>query len=233
MINVWIVELTPCLKDATTGEMISTEVLRVVRKSFLEKYNEKTGWYVDWASLLDTDEIYALVIKGTVDIQGLVAIERDDDSKAIYVSWMVAAPQNNKMLTENIKNLGVGGHLFAIAADKSVEYGYDGFLYGFAANKELLEHYMESFKADFIGMRHPYQFMIDVIGAKEIREVYVMSGLMQNYRESLANTPGPILLKDIPKMVIDYRGLIKYAREKGVQPAMLSEKEKQKFVLSK
>lgn len=55
---------------------------------------------------------------------------------------------------------------------------------------------------------------------------------MQNYRESLANTPGPILLKDIPKMVIDYRGLIKYAREKGVQPAMLSEK-KQKFVLSK
>lgn len=172
MINVWIDELTPCLKDATTGEMISTEVLRVVRKSFLEKYNEKTGWYVDWASLLDTDEIYALVVKGTVDIQGLVAIERDDDSRAIYVSWMVAAPQNNKMLTENIKNLGVGGHLFAIAADKSVEYGYDGFLYGFAANKELLEHYMESFKADFIGMRHPYQFMIDDIGAKEIREVY-------------------------------------------------------------
>lgn len=172
MINVWIDELTPCLKDAVTGEMISTEVIRVVRRSFLEKYNEKTGWYVNWASLLDTDEIYALVIKGTVDIQGLVAIERDDDSKAVYVSWMVAAPQNNKMLTDNVKNIGVGGHLFAIAADKSVEYGYDGFLYGFAANKDLLEHYLKSFNGEFIGIRHPYQFMIDEEGAKEIREVY-------------------------------------------------------------
>jgi hypothetical protein len=56
---------------------------------------------------------------------------------------------------------------------------------------------------------------------------------VQNYRESLANTPGPILLKDIPQMVIDYRGLVKYAREKGVQPIMLSENEKQRFVISK
>lgn len=57
---------------------------------------------------MTTDEVYALVIKGTVDIQGLVALEKDDDAKAIYISWMVAAPQNNKMLTEEIRNLGVG-----------------------------------------------------------------------------------------------------------------------------
>lgn len=55
----------------------------------------------------------------------------------------------------------------------------------------------------------------------------------QNYRESLANTPGPSLLKDIPPMVIDYRGLIKYAREKGVQPVNLSEQEKEKFIIAK
>ena len=36
MINVWIDEMTPCLKDNLTGELISTEVLRVRRKSFLQ-----------------------------------------------------------------------------------------------------------------------------------------------------------------------------------------------------
>ena len=46
--------------------------------------------------LLDSCEVYGLVIKGTVDIQGLIALEKDANSKALYVSWMVAAPQNNK-----------------------------------------------------------------------------------------------------------------------------------------
>ncbi|MGN0582416.1 MAG: hypothetical protein ACI4KB_06910 [Oscillospiraceae bacterium] len=99
-------------------------------------------------------------------------MEKDSDSKAIYISWMVSAPQNNKLLTENVKNIGVGGHLFAIAVDKSMEYGFDGYVYGFAANRELLDHYMKQFNAQFIGMRHPYQFMIDDVAAQTIREVY-------------------------------------------------------------
>lgn len=53
MINVWIDELTPCLKDTQTGEIVQTEVIRIVRKSFLKKYNEKNGWYVNWAELLE------------------------------------------------------------------------------------------------------------------------------------------------------------------------------------
>ena len=60
-------------------------------------------------------EIYALVVKGTVDIQGLVSLQNNSDAKAIYIQWMCSAPQNNKLLTENIKYSGVGGHLFAIA----------------------------------------------------------------------------------------------------------------------
>ena len=39
MINVFIDEFTPCLKDVKTGELVQTEVLRVSRKSFLKKYN--------------------------------------------------------------------------------------------------------------------------------------------------------------------------------------------------
>lgn len=95
MINVIIDELTPCLVDTSTGEIVETEVIRIKRKSFLSKYNSKTGWYVNWVDLLTENEVYAIVLKGTVSIQGLVAIRPDEAMKAVFVSWMVAAPQNN------------------------------------------------------------------------------------------------------------------------------------------
>ena len=57
-----------------------------------------------------------------------------------------------------------------------------------------------------------------------------MNGLKQRYKESLKNTPGPVLLNDLPPMTIDYRGLVSYARSKGVQLGLLSEEEKAAFV---
>ena len=45
MITVFIDDLTPCLIDNTTGEIVETEVIQIKRKSFLDKYNSKTGWY--------------------------------------------------------------------------------------------------------------------------------------------------------------------------------------------
>jgi hypothetical protein len=172
MINVIIDEFTPCLKDGKTGELVQTEVIRVRRKSFLNKYNKKNGWYVNWASLADENEIYALVVEGSVDIQGLVALAADEDMKAVYITWMCTSPENNRLLTEDVRYLGVGGHLFAIAAQKSVEYGYEGYIYGFAANQELLKHYVETFNGEIIGILHPYHFAIDEVNAQKIMEVY-------------------------------------------------------------
>ena len=117
MLNVWIDELTPCLRDNETGDFVQTEVVRIRRKSFLAKFNKKNGWYTDWENLLQGHEIYALVVKGTVDIQGMVALSRNDDYQAVYVAWTCAAPLNNKMVCDSPKYSGVGGHLFAIAAD--------------------------------------------------------------------------------------------------------------------
>ncbi len=135
MITVWIDEFTPCLKDALTGDIIETEVVQVTRKSYLAKYNQQTQWYINWASLLDENEVYALVIKGTTDIQGLIALQNNEDMRAVYITWMCVAPQHNKQIVLESKYLGVGGHLFAIAVDKSIEYGFDGVITGFAANK--------------------------------------------------------------------------------------------------
>lgn len=57
-----------------------------------------------------------------------------------------------------------------------------------------------------------------------------MNGLMKKYRESLANTPGPVDKESIPKVRIDYKGLLKFAKEKGVTPADLSFEETLPFM---
>lgn len=85
---------------------------------------------------------------------------------------MYSASRSTIGIREHVKYSGVGGHLFAIAAQKSMDFGFDGLMYGFAANQELLKHYMKVFNAEFIGMLHPYQFAIDEDNAKEIVEVY-------------------------------------------------------------
>ena len=43
MITFRIDEFTPCLKEVETGEIYDTEVVRLKRKSFLSKFNKKTG----------------------------------------------------------------------------------------------------------------------------------------------------------------------------------------------
>jgi hypothetical protein len=172
MINVLIDEFTSCLKDAETGDIIETEVIRIKRKSFLSKFNTKTGWYVNWEKLVRENEVYALVVKGTVDIQGMVALQKIEDYGAVYISWMCAAPHNNPMITNNKKYIGVGGHLFAIAVDKSIEYGFEGAITGNAADKALVNHYCKAFGAIHLGMIHPYQIFIDEEAAAKIREVY-------------------------------------------------------------
>lgn len=174
MICIEIDELVPCLIDNETGEIVETEVIRIKRKSFLSKYNKKTNWYINWADLLKQNEIYAIVIKGTVDIQGLVAIRPDNDMQAVFVTWMVAAPHNNpEILNGKEKRYkGVGGHLFAIASKKSVDYNYGGAITGFAANEKLMQHYCQLFNAEKICMLHPYQIFIPENEGLKIQEVY-------------------------------------------------------------
>lgn len=172
MVNVIIDERTHCLKDAETGDILETEVIQIKRQSFLSKFNKKTGWYVNWGTLVKENEVYALVIKGTVDIQGLVALQSMDEYGAVYITWMCAAPHNNPMITDKKKYIGVGGHLFAIAVDCSIRTGYGGAVTGNAADLELVKHYCETFEAMHLGILHPYQFFIDEKNASKIKEVY-------------------------------------------------------------
>ena len=53
-----------------------------------------------------------------------------------------------------------------------MEWGYGGAIHGFAANRELEEHYIKMFGAEHLGMLHNYQIFIDEEAAQKIREVY-------------------------------------------------------------
>ena len=60
-----------------------------------------------------------------------------------------------------------------------------------------------------------------------------MSGLMKSYNftrymESLENTR---MQAPIRKVKIDYKALLNYAKEKGVQPCDLEKEEQEKFVI--
>ncbi len=56
-----------------------------------------------------------------------------------------------------------------------------------------------------------------------------MNEQMQRYKESLKEMSEPVMLSQMTKTV-DLRGLMKYAKEKGVKVAQLSEKERMSFV---
>jgi hypothetical protein len=56
-----------------------------------------------------------------------------------------------------------------------------------------------------------------------------MNGQMKRYRESLAKTSDPILLSQIDQS-LNLRGIIRYARDKGVKVEQLTEAEKMRFV---
>lgn len=171
-INIWIDEIVPCLKDTVTGEMKETVVFKIESRSYLKQYTEQNGWQINWIELPADVEVYELALKDTKEIQGLVAVKNDVNSRAAFLHWACTAPQNNKHDFGKQKYSGVGGHLFAIAADKSVQWGYEGAMHGFALNKELLEHYIVTFNAEFLGMLHNYQFFINEINAKKLLEVY-------------------------------------------------------------
>ena len=118
-------------------------------------------------------EIYALVIKGTTDIQGLIAVKNDIEANAVYVHWACTAPHNNVWEYGEQKYKGVGGHLLAIAAQKSLEWNHEGVFHADAMDKDILQHYVKVFDAWELPLPgRPLHFIIEEMASQKLREVY-------------------------------------------------------------
>lgn len=163
-------KFTPCLENTETGKIEKTRY-KLAKKEELQKLR---GWKFNWTdSSLDNTEIYKLTLKDDDIIQGLVAISDFKRDKAIYINLVESAPHN---IGAKKKYNGVGGHLYAIAAQKSVEKGYGGFLFMDAKNMELVGHYSNTLGAVLIGRPHPYRMIIDEESANKLLKIYTMEG---------------------------------------------------------
>ena len=171
-LDIWIDEIVPCLRDTSTGELKDTVVFRIESRAYLKKFREDNGWHINWNEVPSDVEVYALALHDTNEIQGLVGVKNDVNAEAAYIHWACTAPQNNKHEFGKQKYEGVGGHLFAIAVDKSIQWGHNGVVHGFARNQELVEHYIRRFGAVFLGRLHMYQIAIFEKEARELLEVY-------------------------------------------------------------
>ena len=167
-LNVTIDKFTPCLENAKTGELVATSYT-LIDTAELKKLR---GWKFDWTHpSLNGAEIYKLTLKDGDEIQGLVALTEFDKDRAVYVNIAESAPEN---IGQNKQYNGVGGHLFAIAARRSVDLGYGGFMFMDAKNLELVEHYQKTLGATLLGRPHPYRMFVDEDAAKKLLEVYTL-----------------------------------------------------------
>ena len=166
-VSVEVDKFTPCLVEKSSGKILDTQY------SLASEYDLKNSdWNFDWLDKeLNDSEIYKLTLKDDSTIQGLVALNDDPNNYAVYLKLAESAPHN---VGKFKKFDGVGGHLFAIAAQKSVEKGYGGFIYFEAKNNDLIHHYHDAFGAKIIGGVHQYRMVIDEESAQELLKKYTL-----------------------------------------------------------
>lgn len=171
-ISIEIDRFTPCLLDISTNQIIDTDYSIATPKDLIGL--KKQGWNFNWrAESLSKAKVYKLTLSNDDTIQGMIAVTDYPSDSAIYINIAESAPHN---LGHNKKYEGVGGHLFAIAAQESVDKGYGGFLFLDAKNMELVKYYHDKFGAVLLGMPHQYRMYIDEQNAQKLLKIYTLRG---------------------------------------------------------
>ena len=75
-------------------------------------------------------------------------------------------------LKENNEIQGLVGVRNDVDARAAYIHWAYGFIYGFALNKKILNHYIEALGATYLGVLHPYQFAVKTEASRKLLEVY-------------------------------------------------------------
>lgn len=138
-INIRIDELTDCLVERETGIVLDTNY---EKHSHPIKKKEYFNWKFDWSKTQANGyTIYELFINGNDTVQGRISLKIDGGVADIDI--VETAPHN---FGHNGKYIGVGGHLFAIACQISVEAGCDGVV-AFTSKSDLVDYYKKELGA--------------------------------------------------------------------------------------
>lgn len=161
-IDILIDGLTNCLIDRATGEELQTEYrLRTAPV----KPSDYKGWNFNWSEPEKNGyQIYELFLEGDDTVQGRIAIKIDGGVGDIDI--VENAPHN---FSSKGKYQGVGGHLFAIACQISLDNGCGGFV-AFTAKSKLIDYYAKELNAKvFRGQR----MFIDEAAAQILLDKYM------------------------------------------------------------
>lgn len=141
-LSVKIDKLTNSIANKTTGDIFSTEVIRIRQR---DKINF-SKWNFDWKNEVKNNEVHKLVIEKNPDvIQGLISLT--DKQYYVFINLIESADFN---IGKNKIYEGVAGNLFAFACRLSLKKGYDGEV-SFYSKTNLINHYKETLKAEQTG----------------------------------------------------------------------------------
>ena len=167
IIDIKIDKVTPCLEEVKTGKIVDTQYNKIsINKAFARQLNTEK-WKFDWDDT--TGEIYQLTLDHNRLIQGLISLK--DRGSYVYVELVESAPQN---VGKDKVYAGVGGHLFAIAAEKSFAAGYEGYVV-LTPKTALVEHYKSKLGA--MMMPSGKMYLDDLASIKLVKKYIKRSGL--------------------------------------------------------
>lgn len=161
-VNVLIDKLTDCLVERETGRIIDTEYQKRIIPIRPKDYK---GWKFDWNKTEQNGySIYELYLKDSKIVEGRISLKIDGGVADVDI--VETAPHN---YGHTGKYEGVGGHLFAIACQISLENGCDGFV-AFTAKNKLIDHYEQTLGAQVIGGQRMF---IDEDAAQILLDKYI------------------------------------------------------------
>lgn len=168
-ISILIDILTYCLVERHTGQEYKTQYA-LISLNELKKL-PKEGWNFNWLKSFNNGyQVYELKLFNNETIEGLISIKLEYNMQAIEIDLVESSLHNRG---KKGKYLGVGGHLFAIAAKISFEAGFEGFVV-FTAKSNLINHYKNILKAKQIGTSQ--RMILDTEASKNLVSKYFQRG---------------------------------------------------------
>lgn len=161
-IDILIDRLTDCLVRREDNTIVRTRYKKLEEPI---KKNSYKGWKFDWVKTQeDGYDIYELFTEENTVVQGRISLKIEGG--VVNIDIVESNPHN---VGKEGQYIGVGGHLFAIACQCSLESGCDGYV-AFTSKTNLITHYRESLNAQIIKGHRMY---IDGAAARMLINKYI------------------------------------------------------------
>lgn len=161
-VDILIDKLTDCLLERSTGERVETEYRM---RTMPIKPKDYKDWKFDWSKTEKAGyNIYELFLAGDDTVQGRISLRIDGGVADVDI--VESAPHN---YSHTGKYQGVGGHLFAIACQISLEAGCDGYV-AFTAKSDLIAYYSRVLNAQ---VARGQRMFLDEAAAEILLDKYI------------------------------------------------------------